>query len=157
MSKILASHMLQGNFTTKKVTSLELEANSVELSGFLSQRNKVLVKWELSSEVKATSENIIDFANSHKTNLTRWKNGTRAINCSYSNKLWFLRSNKCAISVYYYHFLIQYLNLPLVSCSNCMCNGLVVLANANKSAIPDSILIMGSNPCANHNLSKLRT
>ncbi len=63
---ILASHMLQGNFATK-VTSLELEANSVDLSAFLPQRNKVLVKQELLSEVKATSENVIDFANSHKT------------------------------------------------------------------------------------------
>jgi hypothetical protein len=44
MSKILASHMLQGNFATKKVTSLKLEANSVEPSAFLPQRNKVLVK-----------------------------------------------------------------------------------------------------------------
>jgi hypothetical protein len=67
MSKILASHMLQGNFTTKKVTSLKLEANSVEPSVFLPQRNKVLVEQELSSEVKATSENVIDFANSHMT------------------------------------------------------------------------------------------
>jgi hypothetical protein len=67
MSKILASHMLQGNFATKKVISLKLEANSVEPSAFLPQRNKVLVKQELLSEVKATSENVIDFANSHKT------------------------------------------------------------------------------------------
>jgi hypothetical protein len=67
MSKILASNMLQGNFTTKKITSLKLKANSVELSAFLPQRNKVLVKQELSSEVKATSENVMDFANSHKT------------------------------------------------------------------------------------------
>jgi hypothetical protein len=59
--------MLQGNFATKKVTSLELEANSVELSAFLPQRDKVLVKQELSSEVKATSKNIMDFADSHKT------------------------------------------------------------------------------------------
>ncbi len=59
--------MLQGNFATKKVGSLELEANSVEQSAFLPQRNKVLVKPELSSEVKATTENIIDFANFHKT------------------------------------------------------------------------------------------
>ncbi len=44
MSKILVSHMLQGNFATEKVTSLELEANSVEPSAFLPQRNKVLVK-----------------------------------------------------------------------------------------------------------------
>jgi hypothetical protein len=67
MSKILASHMLQGNFATKKVTSLKLEASSVEPSPFLPQRNKVLVKQELLSEVKATSENLMNFAHSHKT------------------------------------------------------------------------------------------
>jgi hypothetical protein len=44
MSKILASHMLQGNFATEKVTNLKLEANSVEPSAFLPQRNKVLVE-----------------------------------------------------------------------------------------------------------------
>jgi hypothetical protein len=67
MTKILASHMLQGNFTTKKVTSLKIRANSVEPSAFLPQRNKVLVEQELSSKVKATSENIMDFADSHMT------------------------------------------------------------------------------------------
>jgi hypothetical protein len=67
MSKILASHMLQGNFVTEKVTSLKLVANSVEPSTFLPQRNKVLVKQELSSEVKATTENVMDFTDSHKT------------------------------------------------------------------------------------------
>ncbi len=44
MSKILASHMLQGHCVTKKVTSLKLEANSVEPSAFLPQRNKDLVE-----------------------------------------------------------------------------------------------------------------
>jgi hypothetical protein len=67
MSKILASHMLQWNFATKKVTSLKIKADSVEPSAFLPQRNKVLVKQELLSEVEATSENVIDFADSHKT------------------------------------------------------------------------------------------
>jgi hypothetical protein len=67
MLKILASHMLQGNFATKKVTSLEIKADSVEPSAFLPQRNKVLVERELSSEVKATSENVMDFADSQKT------------------------------------------------------------------------------------------
>jgi hypothetical protein len=67
MSKILATHMLQGNFATKKVTSLKLEANSVEPSAFLLQRNKVLVERELLSEVKATTENVMDFTDSHKT------------------------------------------------------------------------------------------
>jgi hypothetical protein len=67
MSKILASHMLQGNFATEKVTSIKIEANSVESSAFLPQRNKVLVKQELLSEVKTTSENVMDFTDSHKT------------------------------------------------------------------------------------------
>ncbi len=67
MSKILAYHMIQGNFATEKVTSLKIEANSVELSAFLPQRNKVLVKQELLNKVKATSENIMDFTGSHKT------------------------------------------------------------------------------------------
>jgi hypothetical protein len=67
MSKILASHMLQGNFATKKVTSLKLKANSVEPSAFLPQRNKDLVERELLSEVKATTENVMDFTDSHKT------------------------------------------------------------------------------------------
>ncbi len=67
MSKILMSHMLQGSFATEKVTSLEIEANSAEPSAFLLQRNKVLVKQELLSEVKATSVNVMDFADSHKT------------------------------------------------------------------------------------------
>ncbi len=59
--------MLQGNFATKKVISLKIKANSVEPSAFLPQRNKVLVKRELLSEVEATSENVFDFTNSHKT------------------------------------------------------------------------------------------
>jgi hypothetical protein len=44
MSKILTSHMLLKNFATEKVTSLKIEANSVEPSAFLPQRNKVLVQ-----------------------------------------------------------------------------------------------------------------
>jgi hypothetical protein len=66
--------MLQGNCATKKVISLKLEANSGDLSAFLLQRNKVLVKQELTSKVKATSENVMDFDqgkdrnNSHRYN-----------------------------------------------------------------------------------------
>jgi hypothetical protein len=67
MSKIIVSHMFQGNFSTEKVTSLKLEANSVEPSAFPPQRNKAPIKRELLSEVKATSENVMDFAHSHKT------------------------------------------------------------------------------------------
>jgi hypothetical protein len=59
--------MFQGNFATEKVTSLKIISNSVEPSAFLPQKNKNLVKQELLSKVKATSENVIGFADSHKT------------------------------------------------------------------------------------------
>jgi hypothetical protein len=39
----------------------------VKPSAFLPQRNKVCVKQELLSKVKASSENIMDFTDSHKT------------------------------------------------------------------------------------------
>ncbi len=55
-------------FATEKVTSLKINANLVEPSAFLPQRSKCLVKRELISEVKATSENAMDFAGSIKTN-----------------------------------------------------------------------------------------
>jgi hypothetical protein len=67
MSKILVSHMLQGNFATEKVTNSKIKANSVEPSTFFPWKNKVLVKQELLSEVKAKSENVMDFADFHKT------------------------------------------------------------------------------------------
>ena len=73
--KALASQILQGNFATEKVTSLELEANSVKPSIFLPQRNKCLINQELINEMKATSKNIMDFTDSHKTK------GKRAIAC----------------------------------------------------------------------------
>ena len=43
ISKALASHMLQGIFATKKVTSLEHETKKAETSAFLPQKNKSLV------------------------------------------------------------------------------------------------------------------
>ncbi len=67
--------MLQGNFATEKVTSLELKANSIEPSACLPQKNACLVECEKNNEVKATSENVMDFFNSHKTK------GKTAISC----------------------------------------------------------------------------
>ena len=65
--KVLASQIIQGNFATEKVTSLKLEANSVKPSVFLPQRNKCLIDRELINKMKATSKNIMDFTDSHKT------------------------------------------------------------------------------------------
>ena len=67
ISKALASQILQGNFATEKVTSLKLKANSIEPSVFLPQRNKCLINHKLINKMKATSKNIMDFADSHKT------------------------------------------------------------------------------------------
>jgi hypothetical protein len=67
MSKVLATHMLQENFTTEKVTSLELEANSIEPSTFLPQKKASLVEHKRNNEVKATMENVMDFSNYHET------------------------------------------------------------------------------------------
>ena len=75
ISEAHASQILQGNFATEKVTSLELEANSVEPSIFLPQRNACLINYKLINEMKATLENIMDFADTHmtkeKTAITR--------------------------------------------------------------------------------------
>ena len=73
--KVLASQIIQGNFATEKVTSLKLEANSVKPSVFLPQRNKCLIDRKLINKMKATSKNIMDFTDSHKTK------GKTAITC----------------------------------------------------------------------------
>jgi hypothetical protein len=67
MSKVLATHMLQENFTTEKLTSLELEANSIEPFVFLPQKKASLVERKRNNEVKATTESVMDFLDSHKT------------------------------------------------------------------------------------------
>jgi hypothetical protein len=66
MSKVLATHMLQGTFVTEKVTSLELEANSIKPSAFLPQKNASLVECKRSNEVKTMAENVMDFSDSHE-------------------------------------------------------------------------------------------
>jgi hypothetical protein len=67
LSKALASHMLQGNFATEKVTSLEHETEKIEPSVFLPQKNKSLVDRESTTENRATNENIMDIIDSHKS------------------------------------------------------------------------------------------
>ncbi len=59
----------------EKVTSLELEANSIEPSAFLPQKNACLVECEKNNKVKASLKNMMDFSNSHRTK------GKTAISC----------------------------------------------------------------------------
>jgi hypothetical protein len=79
MSKVLASHMLQGNLATKKVTSLKIEVHSIESSTFFPQRNACLVEHEKNTEVKAMLENVMDFTNlqmkkGQDHNILHWYN-----------------------------------------------------------------------------------
>jgi hypothetical protein len=67
LSKALASHMLQENFATKKVTSLEHETKKVEPSTFLPQRNKCHVDCESSTKNQATNKNVMDIIDSQKS------------------------------------------------------------------------------------------
>jgi hypothetical protein len=59
--------MLQGNFATEKVTSLEHETKKVEPSAFLPQRNKCLIDCESTAENRATNENVMDIIDSQKS------------------------------------------------------------------------------------------
>jgi hypothetical protein len=67
LSKALASHMLQGNFAIKKVTSFEHETEKVEPSAFLPQRNKCIIDCELTTKNRATNENVMNIINSKKS------------------------------------------------------------------------------------------
>jgi hypothetical protein len=67
MSKVLASPMLQGNFATENVTSLELGATLMEPSAYLPQKNACLVEHEKNNKMRALLRNVMDFSNSHKT------------------------------------------------------------------------------------------
>ncbi len=65
--KMLASHMLQGNFATEKVTSLDHEADKVEPSALLPQKNKCLVERKATANTQAATESVMDIIDSHKT------------------------------------------------------------------------------------------
>ena len=67
LSKALASHMLQGNFATEKVTSLKHETEKVKPTAFLLQKNKSLVDRESTTKHWATNENIMDIIDSQKS------------------------------------------------------------------------------------------
>jgi hypothetical protein len=52
---------------SEKVSSLELEANSIDPSAFLPQNNASLMEHERNNEAKAMTENVMEFSDSHKT------------------------------------------------------------------------------------------
>jgi hypothetical protein len=67
INKATALHLLQGNLATEGVTLLNNEANSIDLSLFLPQRNTSMIDREYSNNLTAHSENNMDIANAHKS------------------------------------------------------------------------------------------
>ncbi len=78
INKATALHLLQGNLATDGVTSLNNEANSIDLSLFLPQQNPSMINRERSNNLTARSENNMDIADAHKskTNVAMyWHHG----------------------------------------------------------------------------------
>ncbi len=67
INKATALHLLQGNLATDGVTSLNNEANSIDLSLFLPQHNPSMINREHSNDLTACSENNMEIADAHKS------------------------------------------------------------------------------------------
>jgi hypothetical protein len=78
INKATALHLLQGNLATDGVTSLNNEANSIDLYLFLPQQNPSMINRERSKDLTAHSENNMDIDNAHKskTNVAITRIGT---------------------------------------------------------------------------------
>jgi hypothetical protein len=78
INKATALHLLQGNLATDGVTSLNNEANLINLSLFLPQRNPSMIDRERSNNLTPRSENSMDTADAHKskTNIAITRIGT---------------------------------------------------------------------------------
>ena len=67
VSKAMASHLMLGNLATNGVTNVHNEANAVDPSAFLPQRNLLLVKEQCSKDLNSCNELGMDVLDSHKT------------------------------------------------------------------------------------------
>jgi hypothetical protein len=76
VNKAACMHILQGNFATEGVTSLNNEANAINPSLFLPQRNMCMLDKERTKDQLTRSENSMDISDTHrlKVNVTirRW-------------------------------------------------------------------------------------
>ena len=66
VSKLMASHPLLGNLATNRVTNKHNEANAVNLSAFLPQRNLYLVEEQRSKDLNSHSKLGMDVLDLHK-------------------------------------------------------------------------------------------
>jgi hypothetical protein len=66
ISKTMMTHILTGNFATNEASSLNNEAQAIDPSVFLPQKNPALVIREASKDLHSRSENAMDVLDSHK-------------------------------------------------------------------------------------------
>jgi hypothetical protein len=67
VGKTLAAHMLSGNFSTNRVTTLNNEANSINPLAFLPQRNACTVEQMHMRVMIANTEKSMDVLDMHKS------------------------------------------------------------------------------------------
>jgi hypothetical protein len=79
-NKSAATHFLARNLAGAEVTTLNNEANLIDLSVFLPQRNASMVNKECATDLASRSESSMDVANIHKskTNIPIARIGTMA-------------------------------------------------------------------------------
>ncbi len=80
INKATALHLLQENLATERITLLNNETNSINLSLFPPQQNASMIDRECSNDLTAHSENNMDVADAHKskTNVGIIRIGTMA-------------------------------------------------------------------------------
>ncbi len=67
VGKTLAAHMLSGKFASNRVTSLNNEANSIDPSAFLPQRNAYMVVQQLLRDMITNTKKSMDVLGMHKS------------------------------------------------------------------------------------------
>ena len=67
IGKTISGHLLEGNFATDRVTSLNNKANSINNSAFLPQQNSCMVEQERIKDMMFKTENIMDVLDAHKS------------------------------------------------------------------------------------------
>jgi hypothetical protein len=67
IGKTIAGHLLQGNFATDRVTTLNNEANSTNTSAFLPQQNSCMVEQEHLKDMISKTKNSMDVLDAHKS------------------------------------------------------------------------------------------
>ena len=70
VSKAMASHLLLGNLATNGVTNAHNEANAVDPSAFLPQRNLTLIEEQQTKDHNSHSKLGMDVQDSHKTKIS---------------------------------------------------------------------------------------